>query len=51
MVTWIIFGLLLLAMFFAVRYAFRKATRGECVGCPGGKSGGCCHCQRQMDTK
>ncbi len=46
MTTWVIFGLILAAGFFAVRYAVRKAKKGECVGCPGcGRDGGChCHC-------
>ena len=44
MTTWILFGLILLAMFFAARYALRKARRGECVGCSGCKGGGC-RCQ------
>lgn len=44
MITWVIFGLLLIAMFFAARYAFRKAKKGECVGCSGCKNG--CHCEK-----
>lgn len=44
MATWIIFGLILLAAFFATRYAWRKAKKGECVGCSGCKEGcGCSH--------
>lgn len=44
MSTWIIFGLLLIAAFFAVRYAVGKAKKGECVGCSGCKGGHGCHC-------
>ena len=44
MATWIIFGLLILAMGLAVRYTVRKAKKGECVGCSGCKGGHGCHC-------
>lgn len=46
MSTWVIFGLLLAAMFLAARYAWRKTKKGECVGCSGckGQEGGGCGC-------
>ncbi|MGI5966230.1 MULTISPECIES: FeoB-associated Cys-rich membrane protein [Anaerotruncus] len=48
MITWVIFGGLVLLMFFAARYAFRKAKNGECVGCSGCKGGrGCCGCKSE----
>ena len=43
MVNWIIGGAIILAMFFAARYAWRKAKNGQCVGCSDCKSG-VCHC-------
>ncbi|WP_283118011.1 FeoB-associated Cys-rich membrane protein [Anaerotruncus colihominis] len=43
MVNWMIGGAIILAMFFAARYAWRKAKNGQCVGCSDCKSGGC-HC-------
>lgn len=47
MATWIIFGLIVIAMFLAARYAFRKAKKGECVGCSGCKGGHHgCHCEK-----
>lgn len=31
----VLIGIILVLMFFAFRYSFRKAKNGECVGCSG----------------
>ena len=39
MATWIIGGLLLIALVFAAWHIFHSAKEGGCSGCPGGCSG------------
>lgn len=40
MATWLIGGILLVALVFAARHVFHSFSGGGCSGCPGG-CGGC----------
>lgn len=40
--TIVIGSILLVAVIFAIRYVVKKAKKGQCIGCDGHCSNGCC---------
>ena len=42
----IVGAILAACIFFAVRYLYRQAKKGQCAGCSGCKGGPDCHCGR-----
>ena len=53
LINWILGGIIVAAMFFAVRYSLVKAHKGGCAGCSGcsgGQMNSCCHANQEKQS-